>query len=155
MSKGVFAKSVLDCIKDKELKRKLKKIMEIPLIPAKINKIIKSNKKRELVDISVSKHNFIANGLIVHNSAHRFERLREESTQDFFKRTSEKINSTFEEYGENLKGVIVGGPGITKNKGKKQKLRELINGRELLKSEKELEITKEIRLLAKTGQKDY
>lgn len=49
-------------------------------------------------------------------SALRFERLREEAAQDFFKRTSEKINSAFSEYGENLKGVIVGGPGITKNK---------------------------------------
>jgi len=116
MSKKVFAESILGCIKDKELKAKLKKIMEIPLIPVKINKIIKSNKKTDLVDISVSNHNFIANGLIVHNSAHRFERLREEAAQDFFKRTSEKINAIFEEYGEKLKGVIVGGPGITKNK---------------------------------------
>ncbi|MBU2100381.1 peptide chain release factor aRF-1 [Candidatus Micrarchaeota archaeon] len=49
-------------------------------------------------------------------SALRFERLREEATQDFFKRTSEKINAIFEEHGENLKGMIVGGPGITKNK---------------------------------------
>ncbi len=49
-------------------------------------------------------------------SSVRFERLREEATQDFFKKTSEKINRIFEEYGENLKGVIIGGPGITKNK---------------------------------------
>lgn len=116
MSKKVFDESILKYIKDKKLKTKLKRLMEIPLIPAKINKIVKSNKKTGLVDISVSNQNFIANGLIVHNSAHRFERLREEALQDFFKRTSEKINSTFEEYGENLKGVIVGGPGITKNK---------------------------------------
>jgi peptide chain release factor subunit 1 len=49
-------------------------------------------------------------------SSVRFQRLREEATEDFFKRTSEKINSSFKEYGEKLKGVIVGGPGITKNK---------------------------------------
>ncbi len=116
MSKKVFAESILDCIKDKKLKGKLKKIMNIPLIPVKINKIIKSNKKISLVDISVSNQNFIANGLIVHNSAHRFERLREEATQEFFKRTSEKINGIFSEHKENLRGVIIGGPGITKNK---------------------------------------
>ncbi len=116
MSKRVFDNSILAYIKDKKLKEKLKKLMEIPLIPVKINKINKINKKTDLVDISVSNQNFIANGLMVHNSSHRFERLREEAAQDFFKRTSEKINSTFEEYGENLKGVIVGGPGITKNK---------------------------------------
>jgi len=116
MSKKVFNESILGYVKNKKLKTKLKKLMEIPLIPAKINKIIKSNKKTGLVDISVLNQNFIANGLIVHNSSHRFERLREEAAQDFFKRTSEKINKTFEEYGENLKGVIVGGPGITKNR---------------------------------------
>ncbi len=116
MSKSVFANSIVSHVKDKKLKEKLEKIMQIPLIPVKIHKIEKVNKKAKLVDISVSNQNFIANGLIVHNSAHRFERLREEATQDFFKRTSEKINSTFKEYGEKLKGVIIGGPGITKNK---------------------------------------
>ncbi|MFH1545701.1 MAG: peptide chain release factor aRF-1 [archaeon] len=48
-------------------------------------------------------------------SAHRFERLREEAAEEFFKRVSEKINSIFVEYGDTLNGVIVGGPGITKN----------------------------------------
>ncbi|MFA5357319.1 MAG: peptide chain release factor aRF-1 [archaeon] len=48
-------------------------------------------------------------------SAQRFERLREEATQDFFKKISEKINSYFANYGDKLKGMIIGGPGITKN----------------------------------------
>ena len=48
-------------------------------------------------------------------SAHRFERLREEAAQDFYKRISEKMNGIFLSYGEKLKGLIVSGPGITKN----------------------------------------
>ncbi|MEI7960956.1 MAG: peptide chain release factor aRF-1 [archaeon] len=48
-------------------------------------------------------------------SAMRFERLREEAMQDFFKRSAEKFNSYFEPYIPRVKGVIIGGPGMTKN----------------------------------------
>ena len=48
-------------------------------------------------------------------SAKRFEHLREEAANDFFKRIGEKINMTFLEFGDKLKGLVIGGPGITKN----------------------------------------
>lgn len=48
-------------------------------------------------------------------SSQRFERLREEAMQDFFKRSAEKFNSYFEPYLARVKGVIIGGPGMTKN----------------------------------------
>ena len=48
-------------------------------------------------------------------SAHRFERLREEAAQSFYKKISEKMNGIFVPYGEKLKGLIIAGPGITKN----------------------------------------
>jgi len=48
-------------------------------------------------------------------SAHRFERLREEAAQDFYKKISEKMNGIFLPYNDKLKGLIVSGPGITKN----------------------------------------
>ncbi|MFH1255796.1 MAG: peptide chain release factor aRF-1 [Candidatus Diapherotrites archaeon] len=48
-------------------------------------------------------------------SAKRFEHLREEAAQDFYKRISEKINTVFVPVGDKLKGMIVGGPGMTKN----------------------------------------
>lgn len=48
-------------------------------------------------------------------SAQRFERLREEAAHEFYKRVSEKINLAFAEQGEKFKGLIVGGPGMTKN----------------------------------------
>ena len=48
-------------------------------------------------------------------SAKRFEHLREEATQDFYKRISEKVNAAFMPHFEKLRGLIVGGPGMTKN----------------------------------------
>jgi len=48
-------------------------------------------------------------------SSHRFERLREEAAQDFYKRISEKMNGVFLSYDAKLKGLIIAGPGITKN----------------------------------------
>ncbi len=48
-------------------------------------------------------------------SAKRFEHLREEATQDFYKRLAEKINIIFLPYQKKLKGIIIGGPGITKH----------------------------------------
>jgi len=47
-------------------------------------------------------------------SAHRFERLREEAAQDFYKRVSEKVNNALLKHGDKLKGIIIGGPGMTK-----------------------------------------
>jgi len=47
-------------------------------------------------------------------SSQRFERLREEAEQEFYKRISEKANAAFVPYGEKLQGVIIGGPGMTK-----------------------------------------
>ena len=48
-------------------------------------------------------------------SSVRFARLHEEAAQEFYKRISEKINSMFLPYGDKLKGLIVAGPGMTKN----------------------------------------
>ncbi len=46
-------------------------------------------------------------------SARRFERLREMTLNEFYKRVAEKVNELFLQYPE-LKGVIVAGPGPTK-----------------------------------------
>jgi len=48
-------------------------------------------------------------------SSQRFERLREEAMQDFFRNSSEKFNSYFEPYIPRIKGILIGGPGMTKN----------------------------------------
>lgn len=47
-------------------------------------------------------------------SARRFERLREMTLNDFYKRVAEKANELFLQYPE-MKGVIVAGPGPTKD----------------------------------------
>src|SRR3989344_499371 len=82
--------------------------------PIKIKKIEMTNKLTQMVDISVKNQNFIANGLIVHNSAKRFESLREIAAKEFYKRIGEIVNKEFLPMKE-LKGIIVGGPGQTKN----------------------------------------
>jgi len=48
-------------------------------------------------------------------SAQRFERLREEATQNFFGHSADKFNAYFEPHKERVKGVLIGGPGLTKN----------------------------------------
>lgn len=55
-------------------------------------------------------------------SAARFERLREEAEKDFFKRVSERANKILLDYGDRLKGIIVAGPGITKNEFLEQQI---------------------------------
>ncbi|HIH15439.1 MAG: Peptide chain release factor subunit 1 [archaeon GW2011_AR17] len=79
-----------------------------------IKKIIIEEKEIPLIDITVAQGNFIAEGVVVHNSAQRFARIREEATKEFFNRISDAANKSFLEIKE-LKGILVGGPGMTKN----------------------------------------
>ncbi|MBW2965755.1 peptide chain release factor 1, partial [Candidatus Woesearchaeota archaeon] len=65
------------------------------------------------IDISVKDQNFIANGIISHNSAQRYARLTEGARKDHFKKVAEYVKEQFLGL-KNLKGIIVGGPGPTK-----------------------------------------
>lgn len=47
-------------------------------------------------------------------SANRYERAIEESINDYFKSVGDAVNDVFTKYSFKLKGVIVGGPGPTK-----------------------------------------
>lgn len=71
------------------------------------------NKPIKLFDISTEKKNFIANGLIVHNSAQRFERLTEGFAKEFFKRVADAMKEIFFDMPK-LKGILIGGPIPTK-----------------------------------------
>jgi len=53
-------------------------------------------------------------------SSVRFEHLREEAAKDFFRRVSAKVNQLLVDYEDKLRGVIVGGPGMTKQEFLKQ-----------------------------------
>lgn len=91
----------------------LLKIKNNKACPVKIKSIEIINKPTKMVDISVKNQNFIANGIIVHNSAARYARITEGARKDHFKKVAEYIKEQF--LGKKtLKGVIVGGPGPTK-----------------------------------------
>lgn len=47
-------------------------------------------------------------------SQQRYARLREEAANEFYKRIAEVVNVEFAHIGKDLKGIIVGGPGPTK-----------------------------------------
>ncbi|MCH8328982.1 MAG: helix-turn-helix domain-containing protein [Nanoarchaeota archaeon] len=113
MSKEIFRNSILKNIKDKGLYSKLKEICNLSILPVKVHKIDIINKTVDMLDISVKNKNFIANGIFVHNSAARFERLREGAKKNHFKKVAEYMKEQFLG-NKNLKGIIVGGPGPTK-----------------------------------------
>lgn len=115
MSKQVFKSSILAYVKDKNLYKQLEEIYNFPILPVKIASIEKRNENVEMADISVGNKNFIANGVIVHNSAQRFARLREGAYKEHFKKIAEYMKNQFLPLGNNLKGIIVGGPGTTVN----------------------------------------
>ena len=113
MSKEIFKDSILKNIKNKELYYELLKIYNIPLLPVRIKDIKITTGKTKMIDISIKNKNFLANGIMVHNSAARFERLREKAAQDFYKRVAERINTSYVGLAK-FKGMVFGGPGLTK-----------------------------------------
>jgi len=115
MSKQTFRSSILEPIKEnKILFEKLKRIYEYPLLPVRIAKIDKRLENVKMVDIETKNHNFIANGLIVHNSSQRFHRITEGLTKEFYKRIASEMKDLFYE-NKKLKGILIGGPIPTKD----------------------------------------
>ena len=113
MSKEVFKIKILDKIKDEILKKRLELFYNSNLIAVKISKIEKIGQLKT-IDIETKSHNFLANGLIVHNSSQRFHRITEGLTKDFYKRIAEEMKKSFFE-NKKLKGILVGGPIPTKD----------------------------------------
>jgi len=113
LSKVAFKRTVIDKVKNKELKAELEKIYNYPLIPVKINKIEKIEFSRPLIDISTKAENFIANGLVVHNSAARMARVIEGMAKDWYKKVGDAANQIFSQ--QKVKAIILGGPGPTKD----------------------------------------
>ena len=90
------------------------------LIPTVITNIDPLGVYPVVYDLTIPNHaNFIANNLVVHNSAARFQRLIEESIQKYYKRVGEYMDLYF--VNSDLKGVIVGGPGPAKEDFMKMK----------------------------------
>ncbi|MEA3379104.1 MAG: hypothetical protein U9Q69_05735 [Nanoarchaeota archaeon] len=122
---NIQVKEILHCSKDHLIfledgttlpAEKLKKGMLIINENGKsrpIETISIENKNIEMVDIEVANKNFIAEGILVHNSAQRFARIREGAAKEFFKRIAAAAQKEFLGNKE-LKGILVGGPGPTK-----------------------------------------
>jgi len=62
--------------------------------------------------------NYFANGLLVHNSQGRYDRLREDAINEFLTKVGEVASSIFKE--ENVLGVLIGGPGPIKERLKEE-----------------------------------
>ena len=114
MSKHAFKESILkNSRKKKRLYETLHKIYASQLLPVAIQKIEVLQGKTPMIDISVQNNNFIANGIVSHNSAARFERLIHGMAIEFFKRVADLCNKEYLPM-KNLKGILLGGPGPTK-----------------------------------------
>ncbi|MFB6203323.1 MAG: LAGLIDADG family homing endonuclease [Candidatus Nanohaloarchaea archaeon] len=99
------------------LEKKLGEIHSSEILPAKI-KSIEEKEEQEVIDISVEAGNFIANNLVVHNSAQRFARLRKQMLKSFLQEIAEKAKNAFLDKARDgdLLGIVIGGPGFVKDK---------------------------------------
>ena len=59
--------------------------------------------------------NFFANGLLVHNSQHRYDRLREDAINEFLTKVGDVASDLLLQQ-RDLSGVIIGGPGPIKER---------------------------------------
>lgn len=92
----------------------LKSVSDSDLISARIRSVNSTEPDGKFYDMEIPKfRNFIANGIVVHNSQARYARVRENLLNDFMKKVGEISSKTFLEM-EDLKGVIVSGPGPVK-----------------------------------------
>lgn len=110
MSEQVFEKNILSKV-DANCENELRNYMT-QVIPTKIKKITRG-KPQKMHDISVENQYFVANGLVTHNSAQRFARLREGAAKQFYKKIADMAKTHFYDR-RDLKGILVGGPGGTK-----------------------------------------
>lgn len=78
-----------------------------------VKKVEVVDKMMMMFDMEVQAGNFLAEGIVVHNSAQRFARIREEAAKEFFNRVAEAAKEHFLHL-TNLKGILVGGPGPSK-----------------------------------------
>jgi len=115
ISKKKFSENIRKNVKGEM--EELENINSSEILPTKIQSIEKKE-EQEVIDISVESGNFIANNLVVHNSAQRFSRLREEMLKTFLDEIAEKSKNAFMKKAreDKLLGIIVGGPGFVKDK---------------------------------------
>ena len=80
---------------------------------SRIIEIRKIDESSTFIDLETETGNFFANNLLVHNSQQRYQRIREQALHEYLKKVGEIASKAFLDI-QNLKGVIIGGPGPVK-----------------------------------------
>jgi peptide subunit release factor 1 (eRF1)/transcriptional regulator with XRE-family HTH domain len=119
LGREAFARNILsvfDRHRNTERGRKaaayLHRIYDSDFTFATMKEKIPVESRENFYDMTIPVHsNFIADGFVVHNSARRYERLIEEAIEVYYKRVGVAMDAAFV---NKVKGVIVGGPGPTK-----------------------------------------
>jgi peptide subunit release factor 1 (eRF1)/intein/homing endonuclease/DNA-binding XRE family transcriptional regulator len=111
ISQGIFMQSIINQTQSPRLKEKLQSLLGTAMLRARITSIRRAT-AGNVIDIAVDARNFIANGMLVHNSAPRFARLREGATKEHYKKIAEYMKHEFLQK-EDLSGIIIGGPSTT------------------------------------------
>ncbi len=96
---------------------KLTMIANSELVLCYVSQIEKKNNelREKFIDIELPiTKSFVGNGFVLHNSARRYERLREMELTEYFNRLADHAKKVFlEQY--QIKGLIVSSPGPTKD----------------------------------------
>lgn len=109
----------------KEFKKKFKnqrtiklfeKLSNSGLIAVTVKEKSEFQSNKSFYDIYVPGINsFVANGIVVHNSQGRYDRIREDAINEFLTKVGEVASEILLKQ-ENLKGLIIGGPGPVKDR---------------------------------------
>jgi peptide subunit release factor 1 (eRF1)/intein/homing endonuclease len=92
----------------------LEKLENSNLITTTLRKKELIKPKEEFFDLFVPDTNsFIASGIVVHNSQSRYDGIREDALNEFFRKVADLAAEIFLKE-KNMVGVILGGPGPTK-----------------------------------------
>jgi peptide subunit release factor 1 (eRF1)/intein/homing endonuclease len=113
----IFRKIIQECkrkLKNKETINILEKIYNSDLITVTVKEKRRIKTNKEFYDLYVPGSNsFVVNGIVVHNSQRRYDRIREDALNEFFRKVAELASQVFLQE-QDLKGVIIGGPGPIK-----------------------------------------
>lgn len=106
--------------KNRENLRLLERIYNSNLITVTVKEKREIKGNGHFYDLHVpNSHTFVANGIVVHNSQARYDRLRDDAVHEFLTKVGEIASKSLLEQKE-LKGIIIGGPGPIKEKFEKE-----------------------------------
>ncbi len=119
ISYPIFKKLVKEVerkVRDKKYLSLLKRMLDSKLISITLYQKLKIKTNKKFYDLYVpSTNSFIAQGILVHNSQRRYDRIREQALIEYYRKVGEIASKLFLDL-PNLKGVIIGGPGPIKER---------------------------------------